>query len=138
MRKGCDLLKYWNVLLTGVLTALNYLYGKIDTPLIALTVFIVIDTILGIFGAIVNKQLNSEKLRTGAIHKAVCGLVIVFSVVLDRLCGTMWIIRNLTLHYYIIHEGISILENLYKCGVPYPKQLKNIFEQLKKDDEKNG
>jgi len=42
-----------------------------------------------------------------------------------------------TLLLYLSNEGISILENTGKIGLPIPGKLKNILEQLR-EDESNG
>ena len=37
--------------------------------------------------------------------------------------------------HYIANEGISILENSAKAGLPIPEKLKEILEQLKNDSK---
>lgn len=63
-------------------------------------------------------------------------MVLIVAVLLDRLLneGT-WVFRTLVSYFYIANEGISILENCGKCGIPLPERLLNIFEQLKKKGE---
>jgi phage-related holin len=40
--------------------------------------------------------------------------------------------------FYIANEAISVLENAGRMGVPYPKKLKELLEQLKKDNDAGG
>lgn len=43
-------------------------------------------------------------------------------------------IRTAVIFFYLSNEGISILENTGKIGLPIPKGLKNVLEQLNKDE----
>lgn len=36
--------------------------------------------------------------------------------------------------YYIGNEGVSLLENMGNLGVPLSPKLKNVLEQIKKDN----
>ena len=47
-------------------------------------------------------------------------------------------IRTAVIFFYISNEGISILENSAKIGLPIPKKLKDILYQLNKEDDING
>lgn len=44
-------------------------------------------------------------------------------------------IRTAVIFFYISNEGISIVENAANIGLPIPRKLKEILEQLGKDDE---
>ena len=37
--------------------------------------------------------------------------------------------------FFAANEGISILENAAKLGLPVPQKLRDILEQLRKDDD---
>jgi len=39
---------------------------------------------------------------------------------------------------YLSNEGISILENSGKIGLPIPEKLKLVLEQLNKEEKKDG
>jgi toxin secretion/phage lysis holin len=56
--------------------------------------------------------------------------LVYLSVLLDQATNTD-IVRTLTIMFYIANEGISVLENAGKLGVPYPEPLINILVQLK-------
>ena len=45
------------------------------------------------------------------------------------------ILRSLAIWFYMANEGLSILENLGRTGVPIPGPLKLALEQLKKKGE---
>ncbi|NRG25593.1 phage holin family protein [Bacillus circulans] len=46
------------------------------------------------------------------------------------------VIRTSVIFFYISNEGISILENAALIGLPVPKKLKDILEQLKDSNNK--
>ena len=49
------------------------------------------------------------------------------------------VVRTAVIFFYISNEGISILENASLLGLPVPKKLKEVLEQLKdKGDEDSG
>lgn len=45
-------------------------------------------------------------------------------------------IRTAVIFFYISNEGISLLENAGHLGLPIPKKLKSILEQLHDRSEK--
>ena len=51
--------------------------------------------------------------------------------------GTGCVIRTAVIFFYLSNEGISILENTAALGLPVPKKLKKVLEQIKEeaDDE---
>ena len=46
-------------------------------------------------------------------------------------------LRTAVIFFYLSNEGISIIENIAIIGLPVPKKLKDVLEQLR-DDEKEG
>lgn len=43
-------------------------------------------------------------------------------------------IRTATIFFYISNEGISLLENTSRLGLPVPDKLKNVLQQLHNKD----
>ena len=56
-------------------------------------------------------------------------------VCLAHLIGTYlgFEVRSWVVGYYIANEGISILENTGRMGVPYPSKIIDVLSQLKED-----
>lgn len=116
---------------TGIGIGFNFLFGGIDTPLIILVVFIVLDWISGIAKAIINKTLSVQKGLQGFIKKILLLCLVIVGVMLDRLTGNdLGLFRMLVCYYYIANEGLSILENLTKMNIPIPAKLKEKLESL--------
>lgn len=116
----------------------SYIFGTWDTCLLVLVAFMVVDYITGVIAAIMTQRVNSHIGFNGILRKSTILLVLIVAVLLDRLLNSgIWVFRTLVCYFYIANEGISILENAGKCGVPLPDKLLNILEQLKKKgDEK--
>lgn len=113
------------------ITALSYVFGSMDKLFIALVVFLVFDYISGIISAVMSKSLSS-KIGFQGILKKLCFLIVVgVAHILDGVLGTEGAARALVIGFLIANEGISILENLGKIGVPIPEKLMDMLQQLK-------
>ena len=114
-------------------------WGKLDGVMMALLAFIAIDYITGLMVAIVNKTLNSSVGFKGLAKKVFILLLVLIANILDtHVMGGSGVVRGVVIAFYLANEGISILENAGKLGVPYPEKLKNVLEQLKESEEQNA
>ena len=115
------------------------LWGALDGVMMALIAFIVIDYITGLMVAIVNKTLNSSVGFKGLAKKVFILLLVLIANILDvHIMGGSGVVRGVVIAFYLANEGISILENAGKLGVPYPQSLKDILEQLKESEDKTN
>ena len=123
----------------AVAGALSYLFGGWDIWLGAMTMFVVLDVITGLLAGFLNKSkktesggLSSSVMFAGSLKKLVMYLVVALGVMVDRLIGPgSTVIRSLVIGYYVVNEGLSVLENVGSCGVPFPQKLKDALEKLK-------
>lgn len=123
------------VVATG--TSLTWFFGTWDTPLKVLVCFIVLDYITGVLRAYVNKKISSDVGLIGIARKTVIFIVLIVSVLLDRLLNTgNWVFRTLVCYFYIANEGISLLENCSSLGLPIPAKIKEALVQLKDGEKK--
>ncbi len=114
-----------------VCTALTYLVGQWDAPLIVLLCFMVADYITGVLVAVIAKKLSSTVGFKGLAKKACILLVMMLAVLLDHLLHEgEWLFRTLCAYFYIANEGISILENAALLGIPVPSKLREVLAQL--------
>lgn len=128
-----------NNAISVVLTTFVYLVGGIDVAMKSLLIVIVIDYITGVMGAIYNKELNSTIGLKGILKKFSYLIIVSLSVILDRIVGDTGAIRTLVIYFFVANDGISIVENIGKMGVPLPKKLTEVLEQLRnKGDEESG
>ncbi len=130
----------WNMaqtVLTVVGGWIGYFLGGWDGLIIALVAFITVDYLTGIMYAVSTHALSSEVGFIGICRKMLILLMVGVAQVLDNIIfGQTGILRTAVTFYYISNEGISILENSAKLGVPIPKKLRDALEQLKKESEK--
>lgn len=115
------------------------LWGALDGVMMALLVFIAIDYITGLMVGIVTKTLNSSTGFKGLAKKVFILLLVLIANILDvHIMGGSGVVRGVVIAFYLANEGISILENAGKLGVPYPQSLKDILEQLKESEDENA
>jgi toxin secretion/phage lysis holin len=114
------------VILGAVVNAL----GGFDSALRLLIVLIVADYVTGIAAAIKLQKLDSSVGFTGLIKKVIILILVWVGFELDKSLGSQFL-RNAIIFFYASNEGVSVLENTSKLGVPYPDKLKDILEQLK-------
>lgn len=134
--------EFWNTI-QGIFTVLGgwlgYYLGGCDGLLIALVVFVITDYITGVMCAVIDKKLSSEIGFKGIFKKVLIFILVGIANILDvQIIGTGNILRTAVIFFYLSNEGISILENSAHLGLPIPKKLKDILEQLHKrsKDEK--
>lgn len=132
-----DKKEVFNGVIAGIGTAFTYAFGIWDTALIVVVVFMVLDYLTGVMCGIVYKDLSSAVGFKGLLRKLTILIVLIVAVLLDRLLndGT-WVFRTLVCYFYIANEGISILENAGRLGLPLPEKLLEILAQLKEGNKK--
>ncbi len=115
----------------------GWLLGGWDGFLYALVAFVVIDYLTGLMAAAVEKKLSSEVGFRGIFKKILIFMLVGIGSILDRqIIGDGSVLRTAVIFFYISNEGISIIENAGRIGLPIPQKLKDILEQLKtKEDE---
>ena len=127
----------FNLSVATVATVLTWLIGAWDTALIVLILFMALDYITGVIRAYINKNLSSSVGLIGIARKSLIFIVLIVSVLLDRLLNSeTWVFRTLVAYFYIANEGISLLENCVGLGLPIPERLKDALEQLKEGNKK--
>lgn len=97
----------------------------------------VLDLVTGIIASFVNEKLkfNSKRVNKGICKKIIILTLVAFSHQLDMMLQLNVICRTVTI-FFIASDGLSILENSAKCGVPIPKILTKSLEQLEKLNKK--
>lgn len=121
--------------LTGVIASIvTYLFGAWDVAFQVLCVFMVIDYITGTMCGYVTKELSSQIGFKGILKKVAMLINIIVAVEIDRVLETD-VLRIAVIFCLIGNEGISLLENLTKLGVPIPERLVNALKQIKSKGE---
>jgi len=110
---------------------LVYCFGGLDTALISLLIFIVLDYITGLMKAYKNKEINSKIGIIGILKKLGMLCMVAVGSVVDHLTGDTGFLRNCVVYLMIGNEGVSILENLGEMNILVPQILKDRLEQLR-------
>ena len=117
---------------------LGYFLGGLDGLLIALLIFAVLDYMTGVMCAVADHELSSAVGFKGICRKVLMFALVGVGAVLDRhVVGTGSALRTAVICFYLSNEGVSLLENASRLGLPVPSKLKAILQQLhgKADDD---
>lgn len=118
---------------------LGWVLGGWDGFLYALVTFVVIDYLTGIMVAVLEKRLSSEVGARGIFKKVlIFALVAVGHIIDTQVISNGSAVRTAVIFFYLSNEGISIIENTAKIGLPIPEKLKLVLEQLNKEEKSNG
>jgi len=130
----------WNWIQVGFTAVggwLGWVLGGLDGFVYALIAFVVIDYITGVMCAVVEKKLNSEVGFRGIFKKITIFAMVAVGHMVDLhiigpsgVVGDYSAIRTAVIFFYIANEGLSLLENTTRLGVPVPKKLKDVLAQL--------
>jgi len=126
--------KIWNWIQLGVAALggwLGWILGGLDGFLYALIAFVVIDYITGVMCAVVEKKLSSEVGFHGIFKKILIFCMVAVGHTIDtHLLGSGSALRTAVIFFYIANEGISLLENTTRLGLPVPDKLKEVLANL--------
>lgn len=120
---------------------LGWFLGGADGFLYALIAFVVIDYITGVMCAISDKQLSSEVGFRGICRKVLIFILVGIGNIVDvYVLQNGNVLRTAVIFFYLSNEGISLLENAGRLGLPIPQKLKDILSQLhdKGGNDKGG
>ena len=110
---------------------LGYFLGGMDGLLTALIVFMAIDYVTGLMCAVADKKLSSSIGFKGIFKKVLIFLLVGVAHIVDmNVIGTGEALRTATICFYLSNEGVSLLENAGRLGLPIPDKLKTILAQL--------
>jgi toxin secretion/phage lysis holin len=110
---------------------LGFFLGGLDGLLTALIAFVVIDYITGVMCAILDRELSSTVGFQGIFRKIVIFTLVGIAHIMDtQVIGSGSGLRSAVICFYLSNEGLSILENTGKLGLPIPERLKAILAQL--------
>ena len=116
----------------------GFFFGGLDGLILALLAFMILDYITGVIVGIMQKKLSSSTGFEGLLKKGLILIIVSIGHILDTQLfgGESSVCRSAIIGFYIANEGISILENVGKMGLPLPEKLKKVLEQLKNDSER--
>ena len=115
---------------------LGFMYGEVNGLFWALIAFMALDYITGVIVAVINKRLSSEVGFKGLAKKFLILVFVAVGHIADTyILGGTPAAMSAVMLFYMANEGISIIENAAALGLPVPKKLTNIMEQIKNKSE---
>lgn len=127
----------WRTVIDTIISALGaifyFCFGEVTGVFWVLIVFMVVDYITGVIIAIIKKKLSSSVGFKGLAKKLLILVFISLAHLLDTYVLDSAILQNIVVFFYISNEGISIIENAVKLGVPVPDKLREVLEKLRRE-----
>ena len=120
--------------ITAIGGCLGWLLGGLDGFIYALLAFVVIDYVTGVMVAVLEKKVSSEVGFRGIFKKVLILAMVGIGNIIDvQLIKNGSAIRTAVIFFYLSNEGISIIENTAKIGLPVPEKLKTVLEQINEE-----
>ena len=111
--------------------AIGWFIGGYDGFWYTLVILTVTDYITGVMCAVLEKRLSSEVGFHGICKKLLIYMLVGVGNVLDQqIIGSGNVLRTAIIFFYCANEGISLIENVAKIGLPVPQKLKETLVQL--------
>ena len=113
-----------------------WFFGEFDGFLYSLVAFVMINYITGLMTAFLQNKISSW-IKFNEICKkiAIVCLVGIGHIIDTQVIENGNVIRTIVIFFYLSNEGISIIENVSAIGLPVPKKLVEILEQLHSEKE---
>jgi toxin secretion/phage lysis holin len=129
------ILNYFKVIFAALGGMLGWLLGGFDSLIYALISFVTIDYITGVLLAIRSKKVSSKIGFKGISKKILIFLLVAVGNVIDKyIINSGSALRTMLILFYLSNEGISIIENTGKMGLPLPNKLKEVIKKIGEDD----
>ena len=128
--------RFARLLGAGAASICTFLFGAPDVWLMTLLAFIVIDYGSGVIAAYIRHELSSKVGFIGILKKTMYFFVVAVAHCVDVATGAGGVLQGIAVGFLIANEGISILENCARCGIPIPERLIRALEQIRGKDEK--
>lgn len=114
----------------------GYFFGDFDGFIHALITLVILDYITGILAAIIKHELSSQTGFKGIARKITIFLIVGLAHVVDKeLLGGTALLRDAAIFFYLANEGLSILENAIKIGIPIPDIMKEKFLSFREQNK---
>ena len=114
----------------------GWIFGGLDSLIYALVAIVAIDNNTGVLVAIHNNRISSEIGFKGISKKVMIFALVALGNIIDQCnIGFGSSIKTMIIMFYVSNEGISIIENAGNMGLPLPRKLKDIIQQINNRDD---
>jgi len=134
MNSAINNIKIAIIFLGGVL---GWFLGGFDALIYALIAFVSIDYITGVWLAVLEKKVSSDIGFRGISKKVMIFVLVALGNIIDQLViGNGSTLRSMIIMFYLSNEGVSIMENAGRMGLPLPRKLKEALQKLDSNNHK--
>ena len=131
-----DVIHTIQIIFTAIGAYIGWFLGGFDGLLYALVAFVVLDYITGLMVAVLEKKLSSSIGFKGIFKKVLIFIFVGIGHIIDfYILQNGSAVRTAVIFFYLSNEGLSIVENAAKIGLPVPESLKKVFIELKKEED---
>jgi toxin secretion/phage lysis holin len=131
-----DVIHTIQIIFAAIGAYIGWFLGGFDGLLYALVAFVVLDYITGLMVAILEKKLSSSIGFKGIFKKVLIFIFVGIGHIIDSyILQNGSAVRTAVIFFYLSNEGLSIVENAAKIGLPVPESLKKVFTELNKEDD---
>lgn len=113
---------------------LAFIFGELTPAFAVLIALMVIDFCTGLLHAFIEQKLNSKTCARGIVKKTFILALVAVAHLIDISLGKA-VCMGVVEFFYIANESMSIVENAGRAGLPVPKKLTEVLEQLNGKEE---
>ncbi len=104
-------------------------------PLVGILLLIMaLDVAVGLCAAFITRTVSSTISHRGMVRKVIMLLLVGVGAVLDPYAGGIPLSKMVAM-CFLVTEGISIVENAARAGVPIPKPLYDVLQKLTSNEK---
>lgn len=121
---------------TSLGAVLGWYLGGLDGFLYALIAFVIADYITGLLAAISEHRVSSSVGFHGIARKILIFTLVGLANLLDiYVLNQAGVLRTATIFFYLSNEGISLIENATRLGLPVPEQIRQALDAITRRSE---
>jgi toxin secretion/phage lysis holin len=129
-------INWGKIVLAAIGGSLAWVYGAWDPLFAVLLAFVALDYVSGVACGAAEGKLSSAIGFKGLVKKMGIVIIVAVACLLDRIVpAANGALRSATCMFFVANEGISILENWAKIGLPLPDAIRKALLQLKDGGE---
>ncbi len=114
--------------LRSAAAVLAALWGGLPVLVQVLIGLMALDIATGLLAGFINRELSSDVSFRGMARKAVVLLVVAGGAWIEPAVGLP--VGQAVAGFYAVHEGLSLIENTARAGLPVPEVLRDALAKL--------
>lgn len=112
------------------------MWGGMPELVQVLIILMLLDIATGVLAAFVNREISSNVSARGIAKKSIVLILVAAGVLLEPVVNLA--IGKAIAGFYAMHEGLSIIENAARAGLPVPQVMRDALRKLSPEAETEG